>query len=58
MMASAAAVGPNVEVVREYGDRVFKAHQPELAGKHEEWAADDPTAILHDVGVYSPPWLS
>jgi predicted ester cyclase len=24
----------------------------------EEWAADDLTAILHDVGVYSPPWLS
>jgi predicted ester cyclase len=24
----------------------------------EEWAADDLTAILHDIGVYSPPWLS
>jgi predicted SnoaL-like aldol condensation-catalyzing enzyme len=24
----------------------------------EEWAADDLTAILHDMGVYSPPWLS
>jgi predicted ester cyclase len=24
----------------------------------EEWAADDLTAILHDTGVYSPPWLS
>ncbi len=24
----------------------------------EEWAADDFTAILHDVGAYTPPWLS
>ncbi|HWF49107.1 MAG TPA: ester cyclase [Solirubrobacteraceae bacterium] len=24
----------------------------------EEWAADDLTAILHQVGTYSPPWLS
>jgi predicted ester cyclase len=24
----------------------------------EEWAADDLTASLHDIGVYSPPWLS
>jgi predicted ester cyclase len=24
----------------------------------EEWAADDLTAILHDIGVYSPPWMS
>jgi len=24
----------------------------------EEWAADDLTAILHDVGAYTPPWLS
>jgi predicted ester cyclase len=24
----------------------------------EEWAADDLTAILHQVGAYSPPWLS
>jgi predicted ester cyclase len=24
----------------------------------EERAADDLTAILHDIGVYSPPWLS
>jgi predicted ester cyclase len=24
----------------------------------EEWAADDLTAILHDMGVYSPPWLT
>jgi predicted ester cyclase len=24
----------------------------------EEWAADDTTAILHQVGAYTPPWLS
>ena len=24
----------------------------------EEWAADDMAAILHQVGAYSPPWLS
>ena len=24
----------------------------------EEWAADDLTAILHQVGAYMPPWLS
>jgi steroid delta-isomerase-like uncharacterized protein len=24
----------------------------------EEWAADDLTAILHQVGSYTPPWLS
>lgn len=23
----------------------------------EEWAADDSTAILHQVAVYTPPWL-
>ena len=23
----------------------------------EEWAADDSTAILHQVGAYTPPWL-
>ena len=29
------------------------------AGKiTEEWAADDLTAILHQVGAYTPPWLS
>jgi predicted ester cyclase len=24
----------------------------------EEWAADDATAILHQVGAYTPPWLA
>jgi predicted ester cyclase len=24
----------------------------------EEWAGDDLTAILHQVGAYTPPWLS
>jgi predicted ester cyclase len=24
----------------------------------EEWAADDLTAILHQIGAYTPPWLS
>jgi predicted ester cyclase len=24
----------------------------------EEWAADDGIAILHDIGVYTPPWLA
>ena len=24
----------------------------------EEWAADDLTAILHQTGTYTPPWLS
>jgi hypothetical protein len=24
----------------------------------EEWAGDDITAILHQVGAYTPPWLS
>jgi predicted ester cyclase len=24
----------------------------------EEWAADDLTAILHQVGAYTPPWLA
>ena len=24
----------------------------------EEWAADDMTAVLHQVGAYTPPWLS
>jgi steroid delta-isomerase-like uncharacterized protein len=24
----------------------------------EEWAADDLTAILHQVGAYTPPWLT
>jgi predicted ester cyclase len=24
----------------------------------EEWAADDTLAILHQVGAYTPPWLS
>jgi predicted ester cyclase len=24
----------------------------------EEWAADDMAAILHQVGAYTPPWLS
>jgi predicted ester cyclase len=24
----------------------------------EEWAADDLTAILHQVGAYTPPWIS
>jgi predicted ester cyclase len=24
----------------------------------EEWAADDMTALLHQVGAYTPPWLS
>jgi hypothetical protein len=23
----------------------------------EEWAADDLTAVLHDMGVYTAPWL-
>jgi predicted ester cyclase len=24
----------------------------------EEWAADDMTAILHQIGAYTPPWIS
>src|SRR5580693_5240283 len=24
----------------------------------EEWAADDATAILHQLGAYTPPWLT
>ena len=24
----------------------------------EEWAADDMTAVLHQLGVYTPPWIS
>jgi predicted ester cyclase len=24
----------------------------------EEWAADDTTAILHQIGAYTPPWLA
>jgi hypothetical protein len=24
----------------------------------EEWAADDATAILYQVGAYTPPWLA
>jgi len=24
----------------------------------EKWAADDMTAILHDIGAYTAPWLS
>jgi hypothetical protein len=23
----------------------------------EEWAADDLTVVLHDMGVYAAPWL-
>jgi predicted ester cyclase len=146
-MAGGAAIGSNVEIVREYTDRVFNAHNPELASEYvtpdvrwhggtlgtvegaenligllrgfigalpdlhaqeqgivanegtvavrfvveathegdllgiaptgrrvrwdavdvyqledgrirEEWAADDLTAILHQVGAYTPPWLS
>jgi predicted ester cyclase len=146
-MASGIAVGSNVELVREYTQRVFNAHNPELASQYvtpdvkwhggtlgtvegaenlvgvlqgfigalpdlnaqeqdivanedtvavrfvveathqgdllgiaptgsrvrwdavdvyrlkdgkisEEWAADDLTAILHQVDAYTPPWLS
>ncbi len=28
------------------------------APRSEEWAADDLTAILHDMGLYTPPWQS
>jgi len=24
----------------------------------EEWAADDATALLHQLGAYTPPWLA
>ena len=34
---------------------IYRMHDGKIA---EEWAADDLTAILHDIGVYSPPWLS
>ncbi len=37
-MASGITVGSNVEIVREYTQRV--------------------SAILHQVGAYTPPWLS
>jgi predicted ester cyclase len=146
-VASGTAVGSNVEIVREYTERVFNAHAPERASEYvtpdvkwhggtlgtvegadnlvgllrgfigalpdlnaqeqdivaqgdtvavrfvveathkgdllgiaptgrpvrwdavdvyrlrdgkitEEWAADDLTAILHQVGAYTPPWLS
>jgi steroid delta-isomerase-like uncharacterized protein len=146
-MASGTAVGSNIEIVREYTERVFNAHNPELAAEYvtpdvkwhggtlgtvegadglvgllqgfigalpdlnaqeqdivanedtvavrfvveathqgdllgiaatgrpvrwdavdvyrlkdgkisEEWAADDMAAILHQVGAYTPPWLS
>jgi hypothetical protein len=40
-------------LMREYGERRFKAHEPELAA-----AADVLTAILDEQGLYSPPWLS
>ncbi len=146
-MTSGTAIGSNIEIVREYTQRVFNAHNPELASEYvtpdvrwhggtlgtvegtenlvgllqgfigalpdlnaqeqdivanedtvavrfvveathrgdllgipptgrrvrwdavdvyrltdgkisEEWAADDLTAILHQVGAYTPPWLS
>jgi predicted ester cyclase len=146
-MARTTAVGSNVEIVREYTERVFNGHNPELASEYvtpdvrwhggtlgtvqrvdnlvrllrgfigalpdlnaheqdiaaqgdtvavrfvveatqkgdllgigpagrrvrwdavdvyrltsgkitEEWAADDLTAILHEVGAYTPQWLS
>jgi predicted ester cyclase len=146
-MTSGTAVGSSIEIVREYTDRVFNAHNPELAPEYvtpdvkwhggtlgtvegaenlvallqgfigafpdlnaqeqdivanedtvavrfvveathqgdllgiaptgrrvrwdavdvyrlrdgkisEEWAADDFTAILHQVDAYTPPWLS
>ena len=146
-MAGDTAVGSNVEIVREYTGRVFKAHDPDLASEFvtsdvkwhggtlgtvegvenlvgllrgfigalpdlnaqeqdivaqgdtvavrfvveathegdllgiaptgrkvrwdavdvyrlrdgkicEEWAADDMTALLHQVGAYTPPWLA
>ena len=146
-MATEAAVGSNIEIVREYTEKVFNAHDPELAAEYvtpdvrwhggtlgtvegveglvgllrgfigalpdlnaeeqdivadgdtvavrfvveathqgdllgipptgrrvrwdavdvyrlrdgkisEEWAADDLTAILHQVEAYTPPWLS
>lgn len=39
-------------LMREYSDRLFEAHPPELA------AADLRTAILDEFGVYSPSRLS
>jgi hypothetical protein len=81
-VASGTAVGSNVEIVREYTERVFNAHAPERASEyvapdvkwhgvgpgrclpaqgrkeHRRVAADDPTAILHQVGACTPPWLS
>src|SRR6266566_14101 len=145
-MASATTAGSNIEIVREYTERVFNQHRPDLAAKYlapgvtwhgqtlgtiegadnvtgmlrgfigtlpdlhaaeqdivaagetvavryvieathegnllglaptgrrvrwdavdvyrlsdgmivEEWAADDATAILYQVGAYTPPWL-
>ena len=146
-MASSTTIGSNIDIVREYTERVFNAHNPALASEYvtqdvkwhggtlgtvdgaenlvnllqgfigalpdlnaqeqdivagedavavrfvveathqgdllgiaptgrrvrwdavdvyrlrdgkisEEWAGDDLTAILHQVGAYAPPWLS
>jgi hypothetical protein len=57
-----SAIGPALFGVPATGNHaqwtavdVYRMENGKIA---EEWAADDLTAILHDMGLYTPPWLS
>lgn len=61
----------NLALTREYIDGVFNAHQPDLAAEYRtpdvkwhggklgtiEGPDNDLTTVLHDMGVYTAPWL-
>jgi predicted ester cyclase len=48
-------IAPTGRRVRWDAVDVYKLRDGKIT---EEWAADDLTAILHQVGAYTPPWLS
>jgi predicted ester cyclase len=48
-------IAPTGRRVRWDAVDVYRLREGKIA---EEWAADDMAAILHQVGAYTPPWLS
>jgi predicted ester cyclase len=48
-------IAPTGRRVRWDAVDVYRLRDGKIA---EEWAADDMAAILHQVGAYTPPWLS
>src|ERR1700743_2645275 len=48
-------IAPTGHRVRWDAVDVYRLRDGKIA---EKWAADDLTAILHQVGAYTPPWLS